>query len=389
MKPAKPALLAISIIILALFLPFHISQTYTKALVASDLETNAITFVNYLKDGQFESATELFNAEMVESLPPETLESTWNDLISAVGNFEEIVEIRTTEERGYQVVYVTCNFAQALIDIRIIFDEETQITGLWFAQSIEGIHGIYIAALLVTGASVVLWGGLLYWLSKRQWKYLALIFVTLPFSFIVNLLIKASILDFAVSSAGVYSQLSTAWPFWLLVFVLFLSPITEEAIKLTPLVAKQARKLVRSSSALWVGMALGIGFGMGEIWYLAWQFSMVPQFAGYPFYYFTGFIGERLIVVFLHGVMTAIAVVGFLKGSKGLLLGYLGAILLHALTNVGALLFQIQVIDEVFASIYLLVPILASLLIFERLRRRQLRDEKPKEPIPYTRNEGS
>jgi uncharacterized membrane protein YhfC len=128
-------------------------------------------------------------------------------------------------------------------------------------------------------------------------------------------------------------------------------------------------------------MALGIGFGIGEIWYLAWQFSMVPGFSGYPFYYFGGFIGERMIVVFLHGVMTAIAVVGFLKGKKGFLVGYSVAVLLHTLTNIGAVLYQIGVWDQNLATIYLLVPIIVASFIFKRLRKEQIRDPRPQEPL--------
>ncbi len=372
----KPFRKTVTIIFVVLVLVLPLIQKADALTATSDLEAIAVTFVNYLDGGQFENATKLFSAEMVEALPPEKLESTWNALIRTSGEFEEIVETRIAEERGYQVVYVTCRFAESSIDVRVVFDEEMRIAGLWFVSAAaEGVHGIYVAALLVTGVSVVLWGGLLYWLSKRQWKYLVLILITLPFSAIVNLLVKSPILGLAVSSSGVPPQLVTAWPWWLLLLVLFLAPITEEAIKLAPLVVKRFRCLISRSSALWVGMALGIGFGIGEIWYLAWQFSMVPQYAGYPFYYFTGFILERLVVVFLHGVMTSIAVVGFLKGTRGLVLGYFGAILFHAFVNIGALLLQIQVIDGLFASVYLSIPVLVGFVIFERLRRMQLKDE--------------
>ena len=129
-----------------------------------------------------------------------------------------------------------------------------------------------------------------------------------------------------------------------------------------------------------IGMALGIGFGI-EKSDLAWQFSLFHN-TQVTFYYFTGFIGERLIIVFLHGVMTSIAVTGFLRGIKGLAIGYIGAILLHTLTNVGALLYQIQVIDGNTTSILLLISVLTSFVIFEFLRRKTLKNEAPRETIP-------
>jgi len=387
MKLSKTFLIALAVATLVLFSPFLNAQTLIAASTAPDLDTVAITFVNLIEEGQFEDAAELFNTKMAEALPPQKLETTWNELIGNVGEFKEIVETRITEEKGYRVVYVTCEFAKTSLDIKIVFDEEAKIAGLWFVPAkTEGIQGIYIAAFIATGISVLLWGGLVYWLSKRKWKYLALMLITLPFSTIVNLWIKKPVYDFLLSSLSVSSELSITTPWWFLLFVLFLSPITEEAIKLSPLLARQARCMIDRSSALWIGMALGIGFGVGEIWYLAWQFSMVPEFAGYPFYYFGSFIGERLAVVFIHGVITAVAVAGFLKGRKGLLIGYVGAVFLHALTNIGAMLYQIKLWDVTLASIYLFLPIVLAFFIFEHLRKKQLKDKKPEETVLYTRD---
>lgn len=248
------------------------------------------------------------------------------------------------------------------------------------------MHGIYMAAILATIISVLLWGGLIYWLSKGKWKYLALMLISLPFSTIVNLWVKKPIYNFLLYSLNFSSELSMTTPWWFLLLVLFLPPLTEEAIKLSPLVAKQVRRMIGRSSALWVGTAFGMGFGIGEIWYLSWMFSMVPEFAEYPFYYFGGFIGERMAVVLLHGVMTAVAVTGFLKGRKGLLMGYTGAVLLHAFANLGAMLYQIKFWDVFFASLYLALPVLVAVFIFERLRQDSLKEQKQTEVVLFSRD---
>ena len=387
MKLSETFLITLAVATLVLFSPFLDAQTLIAASAAPDLDTVAITFVNLLEEGKSEDAAELFNTNMAEALPPQKLETTWNGLIGNVGEFKEIVETRITEEKGYRVVYVTCEFAKTSLDIKIVFDEEAKIAGLWFVPTkTEGIQGIYIAALIATGISVSLWGGLVYWLSKRKWKYLALMLITLPFSTIVNLWIKKPVYDFLLSSLSVSSELSINTPWWFLLFVLFLSPINEEAIKLSPLLARQVRRMIDRSSAPWIGMALGIGFGVGEVWYLAWQFSMVPELVGYPFYYFGGFIGERMVVVFIHGVMTAVAAGGFLKGRKGLLMGYVGAVFLHALTNIGAMLYQIGLWNVTFASLYLILPIIVAFFVFEQLRKKELKDKKHKETVLFSRD---
>lgn len=386
-KLSKPFFILLTVATLVFFLLCLNAQTLITTSASLDLNTVAITFVNLIAEGQFEDATELFNTEMAEALSSEKLERTWNELISNVGKFKEIVGTRITEEKGYRVVYVTCEFARASLDIKVVFDEEAKIAGLWFVPAaIEGIHGIYIAAFIATGISAVLWGGLIYWLSKREWKYLALMLILLPFSTIVNLWVKKPVYDFLLFSLNVSSELSITTPWWLLLFILFLAPITEEAIKLFPLAAKQVRRTIDKLSALWIGMALGIGFGIGEIWYLAWRFSMVPGFAGYPFYYFGGFIGERMMTVFIHGVMTAVAVTGFLKGRKGLLIGYVGAVFLHAFANISAMLYQIRLWDITFASLYLILPMGIAFFIFEYLRKEQLKDKKHKETVLFSRD---
>ena len=387
MKQSKTLL---TVLTAGTLISFLLLLLYAQVLVAvsatPDLDTLAITFVNLLEEGRFEDAAELFNEQMAEALPSQELEAAWNDLTGRVGEFKEITEVKVTEEEGYRVVYVTCDFAKTALDVKIVFDDDGKIAGLWFVPATEGLHAIYIAALIATATSALLWGGLVYWLSKRKWMYLALMLITLPFSAIVNLWIKKPVCEFLLSSLDI-SELSMTSPVWFLVFVLFLSPVTEEAVKLSPLLAKQVRRMIDRSSALWTGMGLGMGFGIGEIWYLAWGFSMVPGLTGYPFYYFGGFIWERVTVVFIHGVMTAVAVTAFTKRGKGLLTGYIGAVFLHAFTNIGAMLYQTRLWDETLASLYLFLPAVVAILIFEHLRKKGLTYQKHAETVLFSRSD--
>jgi len=240
MKLLKTFLVILSVVTLVLFSTFLNAQTLSSESATLDLDKVAKTFVNLLQEGRFEDAVELFNERTAEALPPQKLETTWNKVISNVGEFKEIVETRITEERGYRVVYVTCEFAKTSLDIKIVFDVEGKITGLWFVPAkTEGMHGIYIAALIATGISTLIWGGLVYWLSKHKWKYLVLMLITLPFSAIVNLLVKKPVYDFLLSSLDVSSELSIMSTWWFLLLIHFLSPITEEAVKLSPLIVKK------------------------------------------------------------------------------------------------------------------------------------------------------
>jgi hypothetical protein len=49
-------------------------------------------FLSFLEEGKFEDAAELLNTKMAEVLPPQKLETTWNELISNIGEFKELLK---------------------------------------------------------------------------------------------------------------------------------------------------------------------------------------------------------------------------------------------------------------------------------------------------------
>lgn len=112
--------------------PMPLTQTSTP-----DLEKIARTVVNFLSEAKFEEPCGLFNKEMAAAMPPEKLQEVWNDIIGKFGEFEEIAKTKLTEEAGYRMVYVTCKFAKTSLDLKVVFDKEAKIAGLWFfpAQS--------------------------------------------------------------------------------------------------------------------------------------------------------------------------------------------------------------------------------------------------------------
>lgn len=227
---------------------------------------------------------------------------------------------------------------------------------------------IWPMAVITIVLAAAIWGGMIYLLSGRTTKYLWLILPGLPLSAVVNILIKGPLAAVVAGAAGISPQLSTATPLWFLLFALLLAPVTEEAIKVAPLLAPQLRRLVSGSAgALWTGMALGVGFGIGEAVFLAYSIWLSPAYAGLPWYAFTGFLQERIITCFLHGVMTAVLVTGLLRGAKGLLLGYLAAVGLHALLNTSALLYQIGAIGIAATQIVFYLVVIAFVGLFLRM----------------------
>lgn len=120
-------------LVLALFL--FVSCTSKPAATpvsAPELETAARTFVDFLVESKFEEACGMFNEEMAAAMSPAELKATWDKLIGQIGAFREVTESKVTKEGGHKVVDVTCNFAEGPINIRVVFDKEEKVAGLWF-----------------------------------------------------------------------------------------------------------------------------------------------------------------------------------------------------------------------------------------------------------------
>lgn len=186
--------------------------------------------------------------------------------------------------------------------------------------------GIYVMAVITTLIGAAMMGAFIYSLSKaedRRWLLVAAL-LALPLSPLVYTLVRLPI-QHVVNPALEGSR-------GVLLFVQFLyAPLTEEPAKLLPLLSPALRRQIHAKNFVPFALALGAGFGLGEIWLVASFVAADATYAGMPFYVFTGFLMERLLVLVMHGFFTAAAL-------RGLKLGYpaggvLAAMLLHLLGN--------------------------------------------------------
>ncbi len=90
----------------------------------------------------------------------------------------------------------------------------------------------------------------------------------------------------------------------------FYAPVTEEMAKLWPLLLLSFRQRLTTGNMTRAGVALGLGFGVGEMWVVAGFVAGDPQVAGLPWYMFTGYAWERFMVCISHGAFTATALRG-------------------------------------------------------------------------------
>src|SRR5205823_11080303 len=97
-----------------------------------------------------------------------------------------------------------------------------------------------------------------------------LLALPLPLSAAVNLLVKRPIYV-ALAGAASVNVIGPTSPFWFLIAVWLLPPVSEAGIKLATLFLPFVRRRIRGSeSAVLVGAAVGLGFGLGEALYVGY-----------------------------------------------------------------------------------------------------------------------
>jgi hypothetical protein len=182
--------------------------------------------------------------------------------------------------------------------------------------------GLAIAAGFTTALAL---GALVFLLVRAEsWRPAALAFaITLPMSPLAFYAVRMPI-DGALKAA-----LGTAT--WLLVASMFYAPLTEEPAKWIAAAVPMVRRAIHAQPVT-MALAVGLGFGIGEIWFLAHMIVSQPTYPDLPFWMFNGFVIERLEVCFLHGAFVALPFAALARG-RSFWLGGLAGMVLHFLAN--------------------------------------------------------
>ena len=162
--------------------------------------------------------------------------------------------------------------------------------------------GVWIAAVVATVLSLLVIGGAIRALTPRDHRRRLLIVIGLhlPMCALAYYVIRLPLDSLMKAVIDIRSELYG-------LTTLLYAPLTEEPAKLWLLIFPWFRLMLTRQSALWLGMAVGLGFGLGEMWLLAHWLSHDPQIASLPWYSLSGYIGERFLVCINHGVFTTIA----------------------------------------------------------------------------------
>lgn len=98
-----------------------------------DLIAAARAFVELLVKKDFTSAVTTFDDTMKTAMPEAKLQETWNAVVAQVGAFKQVVKTRTEKRGAYTIVFVTSDFQNTSLDIKVVFDQANRIAGLFFS----------------------------------------------------------------------------------------------------------------------------------------------------------------------------------------------------------------------------------------------------------------
>ena len=185
--------------------------------------------------------------------------------------------------------------------------------------------GIYITEILTTVVALGIFGTLIHYLklpAKEPLLWLALI-VALPLQPFAFYYVRVPLDHWLMAQLGSHSAAYT----WLTTCY---APLTEEPAKLLVLLIPAIRRDIRGENFVRYALAIGVGFAIGEMWFLANRLAHSPTWAAMPFYQFGGYFQERLMVCVFHSAFVAVTL---WQLRRRFIPGLIGAMTLHWLGN--------------------------------------------------------
>lgn len=187
------------------------------------------------------------------------------------------------------------------------------------------IHQIYYVAVVTNILAVVIFGSLIRGLrmpvNERLLGLAAL--VVLPLQPLVFYFVRVPFDHWLVA----HWNLQPATYHWIRSLY---APLTEEPAKLIPLLIPALRRDIRPENFVRYALAIGLGFALGEMWFVAGRVAAAPAFAGLPFYQFGGYLTERLMTCVFHSAFVSVSL---WQLRRRFAFGLLGAMALHWIGN--------------------------------------------------------
>jgi dienelactone hydrolase len=111
-------------------------QAEGTAPASDDLVGKARSFLERLDKGDFAGAAADFDETMMKVSGPDKLAAFWKEVPARMGAFRRQTDARREKLDPYDIVLVTCEFANVTLDARVVFDKAGRIAGFQFVPSL-------------------------------------------------------------------------------------------------------------------------------------------------------------------------------------------------------------------------------------------------------------
>lgn len=120
----------VSLVLLAILIALHPFRATSADIAAAGNE-----FVALLASNDFARAVARYDKTMATALPEPKLRDTWQAVQKQVGTFNKRLQTRVSKIGGFDIALVTCQFDHARLDVKVVFNAESQVAGLFFLPS--------------------------------------------------------------------------------------------------------------------------------------------------------------------------------------------------------------------------------------------------------------
>ncbi len=118
--------------VLAVFICLACCGCAARSVEKMDSTPKASRLIASLAKGDFQGAEAMFDPELKNELPVETLEKTWRSLCAQLGSCRKWSEAKRADCR---TILVTCAFDKCTAEARVTFNDAGYVTGFWLIPS--------------------------------------------------------------------------------------------------------------------------------------------------------------------------------------------------------------------------------------------------------------
>ena len=102
---------------------------------SADVESRAKKILQMLIDEKFSDVAGRFDRNLSRSLTPRQMRQVWSEMKQRAGVFKRILDVSLAKDEGFEVVDIRCQFEGARMVLRVAFNANAEIGGLWLLSA--------------------------------------------------------------------------------------------------------------------------------------------------------------------------------------------------------------------------------------------------------------